>query len=142
MPLPINIDDLLHGASVEWARLEFKEGWNPEAVLRTICAFANDFHNLGGGYIIVGVAERDGRPVLPPIGISPDQIDAIQKEILNFGYHAIQPAYHPISSPYQIDGVTILVSWMARARLRFRSTLGCFFLMRHPTDFFLSRKLT
>ena len=118
MPLPININDLLHGASVEWARLEFKEGWNPEVVLRTICAFANDFHNLGGGYIIVGVAERDGRPILPPIGISPDQIDAIQKEILNFGYHAIQPAYHPISSPYQIDGATILVIWAPGGQTR------------------------
>jgi hypothetical protein len=51
MPLPINIDDLLHGRSVEWERLEFKRGWNPLDVLHTACAFANDFHNLGGGYI-------------------------------------------------------------------------------------------
>ena len=49
MRLPINIDDVLHGQTVEWERLEFKQGWNPEAVLHTVCAFANDFHNLGGG---------------------------------------------------------------------------------------------
>lgn len=47
--LPISIESLLHGQAVEWERLEFKKGWNPQAVLHTICAFANDFHNLGGG---------------------------------------------------------------------------------------------
>ena len=29
MSLPINIDDVLHGQTVEWERLEFKQGWNP-----------------------------------------------------------------------------------------------------------------
>ena len=53
MPLPINIHELLRGKSVEWERLEFKEGWNPLGMLHTICAFANDFHNLGGGYIVI-----------------------------------------------------------------------------------------
>jgi predicted HTH transcriptional regulator len=54
MRLPINIDDVLRGQTVEWERLEFKKGWNPEAILHTLCAFANDFHNLGGGYIFIG----------------------------------------------------------------------------------------
>ena len=31
MSLPININDILHGKPVEWERLEFKAGWNPEA---------------------------------------------------------------------------------------------------------------
>ncbi len=70
MPLPININDLLHGKAVEWERLEFKQGWNPLDTLHTLCAFANDFHNLGGGYVVVGVAEKHGQPVLPPVGFS------------------------------------------------------------------------
>ena len=37
MPLPININDLLHGKAVEWERLEFKQGWNPLDTLHTIC---------------------------------------------------------------------------------------------------------
>ncbi len=69
MLLPINIRELLRGKNVEWERLEFKEGWNPLGTLHTICAFANDFHNLGGGYIIVGVGEKGGQPVLPPKGL-------------------------------------------------------------------------
>jgi ATP-dependent DNA helicase RecG len=47
--LPVNIDDLLRQRTIEGERVEYKAGWNPEAVLHTICAFANDFHNLGGG---------------------------------------------------------------------------------------------
>ena len=37
--LPININDLINARSVEWERLEFKEGWNPEDILHTMCAF-------------------------------------------------------------------------------------------------------
>lgn len=66
--LPINLEDLLRQRTVEGERIEYKAGWNPEAVLHTACAFANDFHNLGGGYIIIGVEEKEGRPVLPPKG--------------------------------------------------------------------------
>lgn len=45
MSLPINIHELLTGQVVEWERIEFKESFNPEAVLKTICAFANDINN-------------------------------------------------------------------------------------------------
>ncbi len=33
MSLPFNIHEVLQGRPVEWERLEFKRGWNPEAVL-------------------------------------------------------------------------------------------------------------
>lgn len=111
MALPINIYDLLNGKPVEWERLEFKAGWNPEAVLHTLCAFANDINNLGGGYILIGVAESNGRPVLPPVGIDPEQIDAIQKELLNLGFSAIAPYYHPIAVPVEVEGRHVLVLW-------------------------------
>ena len=60
--LPINIDDLLHRRTVESEHIEYKASWNPETVLHTLCAFANDFHNLGGGYVVIGVAEENGSP--------------------------------------------------------------------------------
>ncbi len=110
--LPINIDDLLHGRSVEWERLEFKEGWNPLEVLHSICAFANDIHNMGGGYIVVGVAEDHGRPVVPPKGVEPGMINHIQKEILNMGHSAIQPSYHPVVVPHAIGEKVILIIWV------------------------------
>jgi len=67
--LPINIDELITGRTVEGERLEFKKGWNPEAVIHTLCAFANDFHNLGGSYIVIGIEEKDGRPIREPIEV-------------------------------------------------------------------------
>ncbi len=48
MALPINIKNLLSGNVVEWARIEFKESWNPDASLKTITAFANDIDNWSG----------------------------------------------------------------------------------------------
>lgn len=110
MALPIHIPDLFTGTVVEWERLEFKRGWNPEAVLHTLCAFANDLHNWGGGYLVIGVAEQDGRPVLPPAGIEPNRVDRLQKEILAVA-HRITPAYHPVVEPYVVDGRQVLVLW-------------------------------
>jgi len=40
LKLPISLDDVLRGKAVEWERLEYKAGWNPEGVLHTMCAFA------------------------------------------------------------------------------------------------------
>ena len=107
--LPINIDRLLHQRTIEGERVEYKAGWNPVSILHTLSAFANYFNNLGGGYIILGVEEQNGRPILPPKGIDPDAIDGIQKELLNLGNSAIQPPYHPITAVHEIDGKTILV---------------------------------
>ena len=118
LKLPISLDDVLRGKSVEWERLEYKAGWNPEAVLHTVCAFANDFHNLGGGYIAIGVEDDNGRPVLPPVGISAAEIDTIQKELLNLGHSAIKPMYHPLSAPCEVDGRWILVVWVPGGETR------------------------
>lgn len=115
--LPINIDDLLKKRTIESERIEYKENWNPLSILHTICAFANDFHNLGGGYIVIGVREENGMPQFPPIGLSTDEIDRIQKELLNLERNAIQPAFNTITATYDIQGKTILVlPWMSAAK--------------------------
>ncbi|MFD1872449.1 RNA-binding domain-containing protein [Hymenobacter bucti] len=110
MALPVNLKQLLTGEVVEWERLEFKEGWNPEAAVHTICAFANDLNNWGGGYFIVGVAEEQGKPVLPPTGLQPEQVDAIQKKLLELCYQ-ITPTYIPVAEPEEYDGKLVLVVW-------------------------------
>lgn len=110
MALPVNIASLIHGQTVEWARLEFKQGWNPEEIIHTLCAFANDLHNWGGGYVVVGIAENNGQPVLPPAGLQANQLDKIQGEIIGLA-HQISPNYFPIVEPYVLDGQHILVLW-------------------------------
>ena len=65
MALPINISDLINRRVVENARVDYKADWNPEPILHSICAFANDIDNWGGGYIIIGIEDEDGMPKFP-----------------------------------------------------------------------------
>ncbi len=117
MALPININELLNGKTIEWERIEFREGWNPERTLRTICAFANDFNNWGGGYIILGLAENNGQPVFPPAGLELNQIDAIQKK-LNQICRRIIPNYFPIVEPVDFQNRKILILWCPGGSIR------------------------
>jgi len=117
MALPINIRELLHGKVVEWERLEFKAGWNPEQILHSICAFANDINNWGGGYIIVGIEAIDGVSQFPPKGLPLNKLDEIQGELINICYK-IQPNYLPIVQPYIIDEKHILVIWAPAGDMR------------------------
>lgn len=67
MAIPVSINTLLEGNTVEWARIEFKKNWNPETTLKTISAFANDIDNCGGGYVVIGIEEDNGnikRPIV------------------------------------------------------------------------------
>jgi len=109
--LPINLADLLSQRTVEGERIEYKAGWNPDAVIRTLCAFANDFENLGGGYIIIGQdCDAHGRPVFPPVGLDADQLDAIQQELLA-RCNLIEPAYFPKLSVAEVGGRPLLILW-------------------------------
>ena len=117
MPLPININELIHGSTVEWERIEFKEGWNPEIILHTICAFANDTNNWGGGYLIIGIAEENGRAVLPPKGIDIDDLDKMQQDLHKL-CQKIVPVYTPVVAPYEIEGKHILVVWVPGGETR------------------------
>ena len=109
-PLPTNVNNLINGLTVEWERIEFKESWNPEAVLHSMCAFANDINNLGGGYIIVGIQEKDGKPIFPPIGLEPSQIDSYQQKLLDL-CHKVTPPYFPVVFPIAYQGKQILILW-------------------------------
>lgn len=119
--LPFNLDDLLHCRGVESERVEFKAGWDPKVtgpqVLRTICAFANDYHNLNGGYVVVGAEELDGQARLPPRGLSGSQMDVAQKWIRE-GCNRLDPGYAPVLSPELVEGRRILVVWAPGSDMR------------------------
>ncbi len=110
MSILINIEDLLSGSIVEGTRMEFKKGWNPVPIMRSICAFANDFENEGSGYVIVGVDEVDGKPIRPVEGFNPAQLEQIEKELVGY-CNLIQPSYFPRLSLEEIDGKHVLVIW-------------------------------
>jgi len=117
MPLPININDLLKGRVIEWDRLEFKKGWNPEEIIHTMCAFANDINNWGGGYIIIGIDEKNGKPEFPPVGLQENQVDRIQKELVELS-HIIEPNYKPVTAPVVFDNRLIFIIWIPGGDVR------------------------
>ena len=110
--LPIDVADLLNGKT-ESARLEFKASWDPETtgvqVVKTICAFANDFQSLGGGYVVIGVAEPGPAAARRVTGLSEQDLDAAQRWLRGRCRGDIKPAYAPVLSPEVIDGRNVLV---------------------------------
>ena len=93
--IPLKLETLLEGKVVERNRVEYKKGWNPEDTIHTICAFANDYANVNGGYIVIGVEAEEGIPKLPPCGIDKEKIDIVQQEIFQY-CNQIEPHYIPI----------------------------------------------
>ncbi len=117
MALPINIEDLLNKNKVESDRIEFKKGWNPTAIYHSVCAFANDIDNIGGGYIIVGVEEENGVAKRPVCGIPEPSLDKIQRELHQYN-QLFEPFYAPRLSVEDVDEKKILVIWAASGNSR------------------------
>lgn len=109
MRLPITIRNLLEEELVEDVRIEYKKGWNPGKILPSICAFANDIDNFSGGYIVIGVSEKNGLPCLPPNGINLKDIDKIEKEIIQYCKKCLSPDYIPIINHEKYKGKELLL---------------------------------
>ncbi len=112
MAIPININELINGNTVESTRIEYKSDYNPSEIIRTICAFANDIDNMGGGYIVIGVEEKNGFPVFPMKGIDKHRIDEILKKLHNH-CHFIEPLYQPVVEPVLFQDAWLIVIWVA-----------------------------
>ncbi len=116
MAIPISIPDLIGGNTVESARIEYKRSWNPESIMHTICAFANDFDNWGGGYVVIGIEEINGMPA-SVVGVCRSQIDKISKELQNL-CNRIEPRYLPIYEIVEYKGKDVMVLWVPGGRTR------------------------
>jgi ATP-dependent DNA helicase RecG len=110
--IPLKIEKLLAGRVVEQNRVEYKEGWNPNDIIHSICAYANDYHNMNGGYLVLGVKANDGIPELPPKGLPESELDSIQQEIFQY-CNQIVPRYIPKIEVvnYQEKGIYLIYLW-------------------------------
>lgn len=119
--LPINRDNLLHQQGVEPSAVTFEARWDVKTtgaqVLRTLCAFANDLLHLNGGYIIIGVAEENGRAVLPPKGLDTQTLENAQKWIRT-NARRIDPEYQPVMAVKTVGERHILVLWAPGSEMR------------------------
>lgn len=118
MALPINIEDLLNKQKVEDNRIEFKRGWNPDKIYHTICAFATDLDNTGGGYILVGVEQDENGIAKRPVkGLPIETIDEIMKDMVGYDAKITSSNLRSISyntrvSKEEVDGQTVLAIWV------------------------------
>ncbi len=108
MFIPVSIDQLINENIVEWARIEFKNGWNPNSTLKTISAFANDIDNWGGGYIIIGAKEENDKIIRPVTGLDENIIYHVQKELLRYCNY-LKPKYIPQIEPVIFDDKHLLL---------------------------------
>ena len=112
MAIPVNIDALINQRVVESTRIEYKTDFNPDSIIRSVCAFANDIDNMGGGYIILGVEEKNGAPVFPIKGIEQVRIDGILKKFREYCRY-IEPLYEPVVEPVIYKDVYVIVIWVS-----------------------------
>ena len=110
--IPLKIETLLEGRVVEHDRVEYKTGWNPNDIIHSICAFANDYDNTNGGYIVIGVKESNGMPVFPLEGVLKEKLDSIQQEIFQY-CNQIIPRYIPRIEvvDYKNEGIYLIYLW-------------------------------
>lgn len=76
--------------------------------MKTICAFANDIDNWGGGYVVLGVKEAGSKR--KTVGVPPEKVDSWLKDMLN-KCKLIQPPYMPITEVSSYEGKTFVVIW-------------------------------
>ena len=144
MAIPVNIEDLLNKRKIESNRIEFKKGWNPDKIYRTICAFANDFDNIGGGYVVVGVEEEEktGIAKRPVVGLRVEELDKIQREMVGYN-NKIEPYYMPRIDVQEVDGKNVLLIWVpaginrpynVRERVTANNQSACKWYVRNGTN--------
>lgn len=121
MAIPTSIHTLLDGGVVEWARIEFKTTWDPEASLKTICAFANDIDNWGGGYVVIGVSQGEGGRPRELVGVPDEKVDTYLKGMLA-SCKKIQPDYMPIVEVAAYEGKKFIIAWCHGGSIRPYST--------------------
>lgn len=99
-------------SGVERESLEFKRQWHGRKssvnhgtywqVVQTITAFANDFNGIGGGYIVIGIDEKEEWPSRI-VHIETRNVDRIRMEIIGGCQANIKPKYVPKIYPHAIN---------------------------------------
>lgn len=109
MALPINVSTILNSRMMESGRVEYKKGWNPERILHTVCAFANDYEDLGGGYVVIRIKDGDGCGG-DVVGLSNEDAVKLDQDLIRI-CNTIEPKYVPDLSMEEIDGKKVAIIW-------------------------------
>lgn len=128
VPCPINLDDLIRGRLVEGDRVEFTRSLNninEKQIVKSIVAFANDLHNLNGGYILIGIAEDENGPIFPPCGVS--NVDACLKRVFEL-CKKMTPQYQVRTFVETVQDAKVVVLWASGGDNRPYATEGKYYV--------------
>lgn len=100
----VNLEEL---ARRENEQTEWKENVaDPDNVVATLSAFANDLQNLGGGYVVCGVQEEKdehGFPRLRRIGLTANKFKEIEGSVLGLCRTNVSPPITPLVEEIETD---------------------------------------
>ena len=97
--------------SVEW-----KKAGDPEQIVKTLVAFANDYEEAGGGSVVCGVEEQvdgDGRIAPKATGISAGEAKRLRDRIFELNRKHVNPPMEPRFDSVALDAGDreVLVAW-------------------------------
>jgi len=102
-----NIVNLKELSQRESERVEWKENVaDIEDIIKTAVAFANDFSNLGGGYIVCGAKETKdeyGFQKLAEVGLTSSKLKEIEGKLINDLREKVFPPIVPITEELPIS---------------------------------------
>lgn len=108
MSLPTYIANFIRSHKIERSRMEYSGDWNPEQILHTICAFANDNPTQSDGYIIIDISGSKESSSLLADGLKQATIDRIYKELLQI-CNLIEPHYIPAVEQVAWEDKTLIL---------------------------------
>lgn len=104
----------------ESARVDWKAGGDPEKIVATLAAFANDLEEVGGGWVVCGVEERptpDG-VVAERVGLTPAESKRLRGKVQHWCRTYLHPALMPRVETHALDGGRALVAFYLDASNR------------------------
>lgn len=108
MAIPIRIGRLIGLGRAGSDLTEFMAEPEPSALLHTICAFANDIRNAGGGYIVLGAEPVPETHDIRISGIAPDSAEALLGMVSGIS-RLIVPFYDPKAETVMHEGKCLMV---------------------------------
>jgi ATP-dependent DNA helicase RecG len=91
----------------ESARVEWKENVaNPQNVVKTLSAFANDFQQVGGGRVLCGLKEEKnqyGEPGAKVVGLDEKRLKEVRNKVLDYCHRYVDPPITPEVSEYPVE---------------------------------------
>ncbi len=92
----------------ESVRVEWKENVADElGVVKTLCAFANDIQQVGGGQVICGIREekdRHGTSSAKVVGLESKRLTEIKNKVLSICRDNVEPPLVPAVEEYPVRG--------------------------------------